>query len=350
MSPTAPPATLSTPEPALAALGERGLRQVAGRVAALLRGEGGEEGERGELATDGGSILEFEREISVRPLPLRAAPVDVWAVDGGQALVADARCFQVFVTRAARARFRDQETVMLEEGELRTSLLGGSESRRVLFALDIGLPGDTPADVNLVRDRWEWEAVARSVEDAGEGGLVLVDGDLQADWRLPPELVGRILRQAGERGVVVAGVTKHSSLSQGGAPLLGRLELEAEEALGGTPRWWAPVASVRRQTGEADVRVVAARLDPAARFAFRVDMPASCDSEQVLGSMAALADDAAFPGYPYPLSVADRLAACPPWLREEARLELDDLLARLGVSPAVRERAFTDRHRLMERG
>ena len=106
-----------------------------------------------------------------------------------------------------------------------------------------------------------------------------------------------------------------------------------------------------RRPGRAgpDVRVVAARLDPDARFAFRIDLPADADPEVVLGALAALSDDAAFPGYPYPLSVADRLAACPGWLRADVRLQLEELLDAAGVPLAVRERAFADRHDLMER-
>ena len=65
--------------------------------------------------------------------------------------------------------------------------------------------------------------------------------------------------------------------------------------------------------------------------------------------LSALCDDAAFPGYPYPLSVVDGLAACPGWLREDVRLQLDELLDANGVPLDVRDRAFTDRHRLMER-
>ena len=157
---------------------------------------------------------------------------------------------------------------------------------------------------------------------------------------------------AAERGVVVAAVTKHSSLSRGGAPLLGQLELEAEQALGPRVPWWAPVARTRaseRSDVGAGLQVLAARLDPDARFAFRVDLPADVAPAPALGRLSALCDDAAFPGYPYPLAVADRLAACPGWLRAEAWLQLDDLLAEAGVPGEVRERAFTDRHRLMER-
>jgi hypothetical protein len=47
--------------------------------------------------------------------------------------------------------------------------------------------------------------------------------------------------------------------------------------------------------------------------------------------------------------VADRLAACPGWVRADVRSQLDDLFDRAGVPLEVRERAFADRHDLMER-
>jgi hypothetical protein len=134
--------------------------------------------------------------------------------------------------------------------------------------------------------------------------------------------------------------------------LLGQLEMEAAARFGPRAQWWAPVARTRADVAggsEAGLQVVVARLDPDARFAFRVDLPAGVDAAAALGALSALADDAAFPGYPYPLAVADRLAACPGWLRHEVRLQLDDLFDREGVPLEVRERAFADRHDLMER-
>ena len=323
------------------------LEAAASRLAVLLTGGGGEvhDPARGDLASLG---LEFEPVVEVRPLTRTAAPDDVWAVDGGQALVLDARCLQLLVTRAARVRFRQGRCVFEDEGELRASLLGGAENRLALANLELEVPPDTSVDINLLRDRWEWDAVERCVVEAEPGAVVLVDGDLQPDWRIPSTYLADLLAVARERGVTLAAVTKHSSLSRGGAPLLGQLEREAAAAQGGRALWWAPVARTR-----ADVRpglqIVVARLDPDARFAFRIDLPADVDPEAALGALSALSDDAAFPGYPYPLTVADRLAACPGWLRSEVRFQLDDLFDRAGVPLEVRERAFADRHGLMER-
>jgi len=324
------------------------LEAAATRLALLLTAPGGPVGDW----ADGPGGMEYEPVVELRPLTRTAAPADVWAVDGGQALVADARCLQLLVTRAARVRFRDGRCVLEDEGELRAALLGGDEGRAAVAGLGVSVPADTSIDVNLLRDGWEWEAVERCLLDAEPGALVLVDGDLQPDWRIPSTYLADLLTEASAKRVLLAAVTKRSSLARGGAPLLGQLEVEAATRFGPRALWWAPVARTRADVhaeSGAGLQVVVARLDPDARFAFRVDLPADADPEAALGALSALSDDAAFPGYPYPLTVADRLAACPGWLRHEVRLQLDDLFDRAGVPHEVRERAFADRHDLMER-
>ena len=315
------------------------LQTAAERLAALLTGGSG------GLADPGNGHLQFDAEIRLRPL-VRAGgpPAEVWAVDGGQAVVADARCLQLVVARAARTCFRYGACEVEDEGSLRAFLLGGGENRAVAAGLGLGIADDATVDLNLLRDHEEWVAVDRCVDEAAPGAMVLVDGDLEPDWRVPPSWLSDLLARAAARGVVVAAVTKRSSLSRGGAPLLGALEMEAARDLGPRAMWWAPVA-----TSRAGARVVAARLDADAPYAFRVDLSPGAEPEETLARLAALCDDAGFPGYPYPLTVADRLAACPPWLRQDTWFEVDELLDRAGVPQEVRERAFADRHDLMER-
>jgi len=318
------------------------IEDTAARLAALLTYAGG------ALADPDRHDLIFEEHIEPRPLARRPPPVEVWAIDGGQAVVADARCLQLVVTRAARVQWRDRGCVLEEEGELRPQLIGCGEERMAVLTFGLPVRPDATVDIGLLRDWGEWQAVSRTIDEAAPGALVLVDGDLQPDWRIPPAWLAALLDRAAARGVLLAGVTKHSSLARGGAPLIGQLEREAEATLGDRAMWWARLASTRPQEGSG-VQILAARLDPDARFSFRIDLPAGADAEAVLGALSAIADDAAFPGYPYPLSVADRLAACPGWVRDDVWSQLEDGLDLAGVPIDVRERAFTDRHRLMER-
>ncbi len=93
------------------------LTAVADRLATLLTAGGG------ALRDPEGSNLVFEPEVRLRPLVCADPPGEVWAVDGGQALVADARCLQLLVTRASRVRFLGGECVLEEVGELRPARL-----------------------------------------------------------------------------------------------------------------------------------------------------------------------------------------------------------------------------------
>lgn len=323
------------------------IAQTAERLAQILGGQGG------AVADAGDSDLEFFERVELQPLDALAPPERCWAVDGGQALVADARCLSVVATRTARTLWAGGHCAREEQGDLKLHLLagpgGGADGRKSLAEMGAPVPPDAPVDVNLLRDWSEWQLIERCIdEEQGPGALVLVDGDLEPDWRVPAHWLHQLLEKAAARGVSLVGVTKHSSLSRGGAPLVGQLELEGERSLGPRQRWWAPVAVRRPEVGPGFL-VAVAKLDPDARFAFRIDLPTGGPPEQVLGQLCALSDDAGFPGYPYPLSVADRLASCSGWARREMWEELDNALALAGLGPEVRERAFSDRHGFMER-
>ncbi|MEY2469660.1 MAG: hypothetical protein QOF21_2358 [Actinomycetota bacterium] len=326
-------------------LGAAPIDEVADRLVAILGGPSGvvQDAEDGDLIIDG--------DLAPRPLtPASAAPCEVWAVDGGQALVRDARCLQVYVVRAGRCCFVDRVATVEDEGALRAHLVGVGQRAMELSRLDGGLrlAANTAVDVNLLRERVEWDGIERTISEAAPGALVLVDGDLRPDPRLPLDWVTELLADATARGITVVGITKHTSLARGGAPLIGQLEAEADALLGTRSRWWAPIGHSPGGTS-VPFTVVAARLDPDAAYSFRVDVAAGIDPESALTQLATVCDDAAFPGYPYPLTVADRLAACPPWLREEAWMTIEEHLRMAGVPGDVLHRAFSDRHRMMER-
>ena len=312
---------------------DQSLEEVASTLARLLTGPG-------DTIREEGSSLEFESSLVIRPLTRLAAPPSVWAVDGGQALVADARCLQLYVTRSSLVHWSAGRSVVEDQNPLEAWLLGPVAPRP---SLEAPVASDCSIDINLLREWGEWSAASRCVSAARPGDLVLVDGDLEPDWRLSPNWFEGLMELAEEREVTLLGVTKHTGLSWGGSPLLSVLERKADAELPNRSCWWAPVAH------SSLIQVVVARLDPDARFSFRVDLPASADPASCLASLSAVCDDAAFPGYPYPLSSADRLAACPGWVRDEVWTRVEGLLDQAGVPADLRDRAFADRHRLMER-
>jgi hypothetical protein len=91
--------------------------------------------------------------------------------------------------------------------------------------------------------------IERTIQQAATGALVLVDGDLRPDPRLPVAWVTELLAAATARGITVVGVTKHTSMSRGGAPLIGQLEAEAVVTVGHRARWWARIGHSPPATG-----------------------------------------------------------------------------------------------------
>ena len=97
---------------------------AAARLAQLLSGQSD------ELAAPGRRDLDFLATVELAPLERAVATADCWAVDGGQALVADARCLQVGVTRVARTRWQDRAAAPWRTKAPRTVHLFAGEGRR----------------------------------------------------------------------------------------------------------------------------------------------------------------------------------------------------------------------------
>ena len=176
-----------------------------------------------------GRDMVYESVLAPRPLERTAHAGPVTAVDGGQALVADARCLQVYVTRWATAGWDADGVLTQRIGPLEAHILGLGEERRALAEIRAPVDPECSVDVNLLRDWAEWSAVAATVAGAAPGTLVLVDGDLQPDWRIRSSWLADLLALAGDRQVQLVGVTKHTSLSWGTMPLLAYVERMAGE-------------------------------------------------------------------------------------------------------------------------
>ncbi len=322
---------------------EADLKETARDLARLLAGGGDGAVTLGEKESDLAPVEDSRPRLLKPASPSR----QVWAVDGGQGIVADARAFSVVLIRTARVLMAE-ERIFEEAASAELRLLWNAPS------VPVGLRRLAATDAGLLREAAEWEEVRRCVELADSGAMVMVDGDLRAAEGLGLDLVSSIARLAFDKEVDLVGVTKHSSLVRRGLPMAVSLEIEAARlpVLGERSRWWAPVL-ISSSTDGLRRFVAYAKLDPLARFAFRVDCLVAEGGwekvEEVLGSLAAVSDDAAFPGYPYPLAVADRVAACPSWLLAELRGLLEGELMKEQVPVEVWERCVADRHRFMER-
>ncbi|MHB1260378.1 MAG: DNA double-strand break repair nuclease NurA [Thermoplasmatota archaeon] len=192
----------------------------------------------------------------------------------------------------------------------------------------LGLEGppvrSADAFAEALRGAAELEATVSAVAQAPPHTLLLVDGALHG---LPPTaaaIAARIVGAARAAGLSIAGVAKRSGIEGSGLPLVP--SLLAEAAARGLAGPWSV---------EAEPGIHVAKLHKAAQHAFRIDA-----EPEVLPLLAALSNDAAYTGYPYPLALAhNRVALTGAHVRDlKARLDLE--LRRKGAAAAGLARDF----------
>jgi len=290
--------------------------------------------------------------------PVRSAPPGtVWAVDGGSCLLADGRSFQVAAYRAARVRFSEGVTSLVESPPLGVRALSREEvegmAREILSELCGSEPErlpDLPRPLDALREWAEWAEVRRTVRDAEPGDLVLVDGSLHGGPLVPPQVVRGVHEEAVQRGVSLAGVVKASTLFWGRhAPLVTLLKRRGDREIGHV--CWAARISTDPVFGRLYIgEIFVAHLAPTAPHAFRVDLARGpAPAHEILSRLAGLSDDPAFPGYPYPLARAHQAARVSGYAVADLRRSFRQTLSRHGMSEDDVEVLFQDFHDVLNR-
>ncbi len=190
-----------------------------------------------------------------------------------------------------------------------------SQDRELSADSSGGGRADISALGGVARRFAEWrllQQVARHELDGGD--LLLRDGTLAPFLSHELAHMGAALEVAQERNIDLVAVAKTCQvLTTTGLPLVSAMTHAAAEA-GARPPWvYAPL--LRNRNPDHPAAVVGARLHPSSRYTFRVEVANRSEHRQalsherivaVLSPLAAVSGDLAFPGYPYPLVVADR--------------------------------------------
>ena len=335
-----------------------GIDEAAGFVVELLRRPASEiRVVEGQLGLDEDLVLDGHPDaFDLRPLA-PAPPGTIWAVDGGSCTLADGRSFQVVATRAARVRFRGGGTDLLETPPLSVRAVSQAQVRDLAREKLTELCGreperlpELPRPVDALREWAEWAEVRETLAHAEAGDLVLVDGSLHGGPLVPPEVVRGAHEEAVARGVSLAGVVKSSTLFWGrNAPLVTLLKRRGDREAGPVP--WTIRISTDPVFGRLYVgEIYVAHLAGTASHAFRVDVARGpAEPEEVLARLAGVADDPAFPGYPYPLARAHQAARVTGYSVTDLRREFRAALSREGLSEDDVEVLFQDFHEVLNR-
>jgi hypothetical protein len=189
---------------------------------------------------------------------------------------------------------------------------------------------------NMSREFIEWklaEELCRSVLD--EGDLLIRDGSLQTSVTGESKYANKAYEAALRKKVLFSGLAKTSSLfTDSGMPLFSAVSLMANRNELNNKRWYyQPIVDIKAPDHKAVM--LAVKLHPRSKHVFRFEILNSQAEEMqdfntVVGLLAKNASDLTFPGYPYGLIEADRLARVRDEEVEPFRIQLLSALSRLG--------------------
>jgi len=200
--------------------------------------------------------------------------------------------------------------------------------------------GDLERAKSMARRFCEWNFVLEALKSGAN--FIIMDGSLQTAFTSESELANRVYGEASSRGVVVAGLSKSSTIyTEEGYPLAGFLDELARRR--GLTRWMVEVGRSEEWAHRAKVFFV--RLHEGADRSFRLDIHDEAQESDVVRLINSLQSNSkyfAFPGYPYALIDAHTYAKVS---QEEAMHIRDLILDRLSLEDATRleqvERALT---------
>ena len=288
----------------------------------------------------------------------------VCAVDGSNTIVLDAGCFAVAAVRASVSAYAGGARLYHRTTPLHIVTVNpgtGNDDFDALFydcfqrPPKVHLDHDDPVrNAAVIRDTLEYRAAMEMAGELDAGDLIVLDGTLQVRHASHDEVVESLLNLCNLRGVLIAAVTKRTSLTWGGGhPIVPAAEALAR-SLGISEPWYLSLSAA---TGLLDRREISAwkqrgeqyvaRLHPRADRAFKVEIPRYYDPERVervFSALASFADDGRVTGYPYPLLDAHLTTRIGRDAVEQVRHDIIRDMDRLGMNLADYTGIFGDYH------
>jgi len=288
----------------------------------------------------------------------------VCAVDGSNAIILDAGSFAVAAVRASVSAYAGGAPVCRRITPLQLVTVNpgaGNEDFDALFRdcfhrpPKVRLDHDDPIrNAAVIRDTLEYWAATEMAAELETGDLIVLDGTLQVRHASHDEVIENLLNLCNLRGVLIAAVTKRTSLTWGGGhPIVPAAEGLARD-LGVPEPWYLCVSAVddlidRQEMHRWKQRGAQydARLHRRAQRAFKVEIPKYYSAEmaeRVFSALAHFADDGRVTGYPYPLMDAHLTARIGIDAVEQVRQDLVRAMDLLGMSLADYTDIFGDYH------
>jgi hypothetical protein len=190
--------------------------------------------------------------------------------------------------------------------------------------------GNLDLALSMARRFCEWRFVMEALKSGAD--FIVMDGSLQTGFPKESDLANQVFNEASSRGVVVAGLSKSTTIyTREGYPLAGFLETKARRK--GLLKWIVSIGMSEEWAPRSKIHFV--KLHEGADRAYRLDVfeeASEGDMERLINSLQVNSKYFAFPGYPYALIDAHTFAKVS---MEEAMHIRDLILDRLDLEEST---------------
>ncbi len=215
---------------------------------------------------------------------------------------------------------------------------------------------DPETVLSLVREAKELEMIESLVSDLPAGSMLLVDGTLMPGIPHLENKMADILGIAEDRNIKLIGLSKSTSLSLKGIPLLPHIQYWSNRMVH-KKKWYLNVPVTFGQDifrgnniSSRPPLVTAVKLHPLSQFVFRADLFPGNDPSKYLGVLSRYCRDAGYPGYPYPLVKVHNEVAITKAESEDMVNELERTALETGMSGSQWRYLIQDFHDILDRG
>jgi len=297
-------------------------------------------------------------QLDFYPIPETNFAGNVASIDGGSALILSGRSFLIGVFRAGYTLFQDGRRIKEEVQPLQFAIITKSNKEALHSSAYLDLTGQPPSqtpEMDKILDRLrlfaEWNLTDQLLNNLQPGDLLLLDGSLRATVAIPDNYLEKITRKAAERGLILVGVSKSTTLYWGDkSPLLPAVVKRAQQIQIRHP-WFSKIGDLKRELKQSHWfgTVFIAKFKQASDFAFRVDLNRLQNEKEdyIFGILSVLSADPAYLGYPYPLAAIHNLVRISPAEIEDLRYRLQRAALQKGISESDWDLLFKDFHLIL---
>ncbi len=220
-------------------------------------------------------------------LPLFASSEKITAIDGGNAPLIISPELCVEAVRICALSYKENKKTSTIKKEF-LCIVSRSETYEIETVGAMQIKAEFPVEEDIEAIPGKIRRYAELLVAKGMEGSIIMDGSMEED---NPELLRELLTKK------ICFLSKTSSVTNKGVSMHAAL-LEA----GPKSTWYYPL----KEQGFGESFLV--RLHPKSSHLFRLELPKGVKPDDVIASLAISSADPVFPGYPYPLIEADRMA------------------------------------------